>query len=243
MRQAPLMWDAVFGGAHIMETRVDIAGVTYYEYGSSHYAANAQTGLWSLTTTGAAFESFSIGGCYSASCNLVILNPAQIPKMAKIEVWVRLVGELATTEWIRKGVFYIDTREWDAAHEFLTITAYDAMLMADRPYISAGDDVGTWPKTDSEVVAEICDKLGLSLDDRTELHGYEVQLPAVYSDGSESDTVRDVLGWIAAMNCGNWVITDEGKLRLLHAVPPAATNYLVTEDGDRITFGGVRIIV
>jgi hypothetical protein len=53
---------------------------------------------------------------------------------------------------------------------------------------------------------------------------------------------------IAAAHGGNWVITDEGKLRLIPlGSAPAETNNLVTEHGDTITFGegkeGVSILV
>ena len=55
-------------------------------------------------------------------------------------------------------------------------------------------------------------------------------------------TMREVLSGIAISNAGNWVITLEGKLLLIKITDiPPETNYLITEDGDAITFGGVRI--
>jgi hypothetical protein len=56
--------------------------------------------------------------------------------------------------------------------------------------------------------------------------------------------MREVLGFIAAMYGGNWVITKEGKLSLITlAGLPEETNYLVTNFGNPITFGGDRILV
>lgn len=57
-------------------------------------------------------------------------------------------------------------------------------------------------------------------------------------------TMTDILEGVAVSNAGNWVMSDEGKLLLLRYgdIPPE-THYLVTEYGDAITFGGVRILV
>ena len=44
---------------------------------------------------------------------------------------------------------------------------------------------------------------------------------------------------------GNWIITDENKLRLivLGDIPAGDTSLLVDQYGDFITIGGYRIIV
>lgn len=478
MRTAPEHWNELLNGEHITETRVDIGGVSYYGY-------DGESGIWSLTTHNALFENFSVGNCHSGTIDLTLVNPQSIPKMAKMEVYVRLVeewidpelfeldeiigsgvnksaptnstvryssavkktgdtlslpenaGEITvtadntgttqavlrgkffefvgenrvyygspelsvyyfpyytpvirftpsyfpsaytvkpfvhhrTTDWVRKGVYYIDTREWDAQHEFLTITGFDAMLKAEQPYIVSeasdpvileeftipkgrikGDvngngevdtdnidwedggrsdrvyvlatiqrrielsdlqfwcadvngsggltafDAGLiaqrangdynaytnldyynnwtwrdathnwttfaeitvptgatlilpdgfsyeaatggvnifcanppleemtaqvaifgWPRRDSLVALEIAMRIGVELDSRNVLDkGYMVQLPAVSSDGSESMTLREVLGYVGAMYGGNWVINDEGKLQLVPLQP------------------------
>lgn len=152
MRTPPTNWTALMAAPHTTETRVDIAGVSYYGY-------DGEGGVWSLATTGALFENFSVGNCYGGQIDLVLVNPETIPPMAKIEVYVRLTNGTLTTAWVRKGVYFIDTRQWDAQHEFLTITGYDAMLKAEQPYLTTGD-VGQWPKVDTEVVDEVCERLG-----------------------------------------------------------------------------------
>ena len=272
------------------------------------------------------------------------------------------------TDWIRKGVYFIDTREWDARHEFLTITGFDAMLKAEQPYIISDatdpvildeftipqgrmrgdvngngvidadyvpyaeggrsdnqitlaasvdkahlDEIETWcadvdddgwvtgtdslkiderangtfgaytnadyygnwtwrddthdwfvfaaktvpngavlilpdgftyeeatgginiicanppltektaqiaifgwPRLDNLVALEVAMRIGVELDSRTVLNkGYMVQLPAVSTDGDESMTLREVLGYVGAMYGGNWIINDEGKLQLV----------------------------
>ena len=91
-----------------------------------------------------------------------------------------------------------------------------------------------------DAVAEICHLMDVELDSRTVLNGsYTIDYPA------NDWTLRDVLGFIGAAHAGNWIITNEGKLLLipLFGGMPAETNYLVTENGNPITFGGVRILV
>lgn len=66
---------------------------------------------------------------------------------------------------------------------------------------------------------------------------YIVQFPAQYS-------LRDVLGSIAAMYGGSFLITNEGLMRFVaFADLPGETFYLVTNDGSPITFGGKKILV
>ena len=49
---------------------------------------------------------------------------------------------------------------------------------------------------------------------------------------------------IAAAHGGNWHMSDAGRLRLVPLLSaPAESSLLVTEHGDAILFGGVRILV
>lgn len=148
--------------------------------------------------------------------------------------------EYAEGEWIKKGVFYIDTREVDQTSEEDTIMhfhAYDAMLKAEAMYPETNIN---YPATDTQVVQEIASYLGVPVDDRTwsvMTHGYVVQYPVGY-------TCREVLGYIAAAYAGCFVMSDTGNLWLvqLAGIPPES-NYLIDSGGYIITFGGDRIIV
>ena len=91
-------------------------------------------------------------------------------------------------------------------------------------------------------VADIAARMGVAVDSRTVL---DASFPMQYPVDDDGDmTMREALGRIAVANAGNWIITDEGKLLLvgLNSMPKE-TNYLVTENGSAITFGGVRILV
>lgn len=190
-----------------------------------------------------ASKTLSVGSCCGAEIDLSIRNPGEIPRMAEIDLFVRLSGKAGESEWIPKGVFYIDTREVDNrensgnTNDIMTIHGYDAMLKAEQVYLQQGD-VGTWPRAMTTVVNEICTRMGVELDSRTALNGsYQVEYPNDY-------TMREVLGYIGAVNGGNWIITETGKLRLvrLNELPPE-TFLLVTENGSPIRFGEVRILV
>ena len=176
-------------------------------------AADLQEGqLFGVTITGGLYkdERFSIGSCVSREIEVrFLLGDAVIPRMAMIQPEVRLVNDNGdVSEWIPKGTFWLDTRELDKETGIMTIRGYDAMLKGEATYIASGV-VGDWPKTMTSVASEIAGLMGLTMDSRNTLDpDYMMQLPTDYS-------MREILGYIAAANAGNWIITDEGKLRLI----------------------------
>lgn len=230
----------IAGNDHWFETKVEINGVSY--------------GETSIMSSVASYRVFSeeqptVGGCLAAELELVILAPAvTIPRMAEVKPYVRVVNETQTSEWIPQGIFYIDTREVthnDSGLDILTLHCYDAMLKTEADYPSTST---SFPKSDINVVKEIAKTIGLQstisettgIDSRTVTlmdNDYQIGLPVGYS-------MREVLSNIAAMYCGNWIMTYDGKLRLVSlAELPEETNYLVDNQYDAITFGGDRILV
>ena len=98
----------------------------------------------------------------------------------------------------------------------------------------------TGTSTDIQMVEEIAYQMGISVDSRTTTlmtAAYAIPFPAGY-------TYREILGFIASMYAGCFIITEEGKLRLvaIYELPPV-TNYLIDSAGNWITFGGDRILV
>lgn len=162
----------------------------------------------------------AVGCCVAAQLDVTMKKPnVAIPKNAELVPYVRLRNREKHSEWIKKGVFYIDTRkETDGGRDKkLVLKAYDAMLKTETDYPSSSL---SWPATDISVVREICSYLGFELDPRTEAiitKGYRVQLPTGYS-------CREVLGYIAAMYGGNFVMSDLGRLLLVQmGTQPADT--------------------
>lgn len=148
--------------------------------------------------------------------------------------------EESYSEWIQQGVYFVDTREViksESNVDVLVLHGYDAMLKAEQMFVSGtilGDSV------DIDMVNEIARLMGVAVDERTTAlmtMGYTIPLPTGY-------TLREVLGYIASMYVGGFIITDVGKLRLVSVLEmPEETNYLINEEYDYITFGGYRILV
>lgn len=148
--------------------------------------------------------------------------------------------EDASSEWLPQGVFFVDTRERtvsDTGEDVLELHGYDAMLKAEQDFVS---ETITGDSTDTDMVDEIASIMGVTVDPRTYTvmtAAYTIPLPTGYS-------CREVLGYIAAMYVGCFIMTDEGKLRLVSILElPPETSLLITEDGDPIQFGTDFILV
>ena len=198
-----------------------------------------------------------IGKAIAGEIDFQIQKPAvTIPKRAEVVPFVRgLVAEedehgnpiVIESEWIQKGRFFIDTRKQtndDDGLVILTVHGFDAMMFAEDDYESSL----SWPAWDYDVVAEIAAQMGVALDSRTVdiMKNGDETSPGTYQLQAApiGYTKREVLGFIASMYVGNFVMSDLGELRLLTLLEmPAETNHLIDEHGYAITFGGVEIIV
>lgn len=220
----------IAGNNYWYETRVLVNGVPYDE-----------TQLFSVSTSHEMFHGTpTIGGAVAGEIDVTMVYPsADVPPMASIQPQVRVKNDTLTSGWIPQGFYYIDTRERtinDHGESVLIIHGYDAMLKAEQMYNGriAGDS------TDIQMVTEIAYQMGVTLDPRTNAlvtNGYTIPLPTGY-------TYREILGYIASMYVGCFIMSDEGKLRLVSILElPPETNYLVDNAGDAITFGGDRILV
>ena len=218
--------------SHWFETRLVIDGVGTY----------GETDLFAMSTTHEMFHnSPTIGSAVAGEITVKMVYPTNvtIPVMAKLLPQVRVCNATQQSEWISQGVYYIDTRErtvTDYGESVLELHGYDAMLKAEQMY----NGRITGDSTDIQMVNEIAYQMGVSVDSRTTTlmtAAYNIPLPTGYS-------YREVLGYIASMYVGCFIITDEGKLRLVSITElPPETNYLINEQGDAITFGGDRILV
>ena len=228
MQNTTALFDSIFlNPKHYTEARLDINGVSYYE-----------DTLKGITTYQSVFSGNGpiIGSCVSSEIDVQMLIPdADIPRMAKLRPYVRITDGTRYSEWLPKGVYYIDTRSKNA--DTITLHGYDAMLKGEQEYFGANL---SWPNIDINVVNDIASIIGVDLDERTTYamtRGYTVELPAGY-------TCRETLGFIAAMYCGCFVISDSGELRLIRLNEmPEDTGYLVDRNGNPFTFGGDHIIV
>lgn len=180
------------------------------------------------------FDKFSVGNTCSAELTLSVWMKEEIPRMAKIVPYGK---DETDGQWHKLGGFYLDTRT--QKNSLLEIVAYDGMLKSEIEWYPSQDL--SFPMTMEVASMEIADLMGMQLDERCQFNpSYMVDS---YPD-SET-TLRQVLGYIAAAHCGNWIVTADEKLLLvpLFGDMPPETNYLVEEYGNPITFGGTRILV
>lgn len=183
-------------------------------------------------------ENPCVGSCIAAEIDISFKEPpGSITRMAQILPYIQIYNSTETSEWIPKGVFYIDTRSTDEDSKKLYIHGYDSMLKAEAPYPASAM---AWPAKDSNVLTEIALNMDVEIDDRTwdiipQSGTYDIQFPAAY-------TMREVLGFIAGMHGGNFIINDNGELQLIALNGlPETSDLLINENGYYITFGGTRI--
>ena len=200
MNSTSTVYNSIFAGIHRFEVKVAITGTDY-----------GMNVLTSLNSNRSVFGSGSprLGLAPAGELSLSLyLDSASVPRMAEIRPYFRVVNDTQQSEWIAKGVYFVDTREADTTTGLLTLHAYDAMLKGEQAYPSTSH---LWPAADLDIVTEIASFLGIAVDARTtELMtaGFLIPLPAQY-------TIRETLQYIAALYGGSFVITDSNTLRLI----------------------------
>lgn len=227
---------------HWFETQVIINGVTCGE--NQLFSVNTHVEMFQGTPT--------LGKAVAGEISIKMLKPSvDIPAMAKIQPQVRVCRDFGeevddvwvvtrqNSEWLAQGIYYIDTRETTKNQDgldVLTLHGYDDMLKAEQMY----NGRITGDSTDIQMVNEIAYQMGVNVDARTTAlitNGYTIPFPTGYS-------YREVLGYIASMYVGCFIMSEIGELRLVSLLElPPETNYLIDQAGDAITFGGDRILV
>lgn len=189
-----------------------------------------------------------VGSAITGYIDVEMIAPYNVPKKARTALYCRATNGIETSEWLPQGVYFIDTREQTHTgngYDVLKLKAYDAMLLAEVTYPS--DTQHDYPLLDKEIVQFIADNMkvdqdgrGIQVDPRTwdiMTAGYKFPLPVGYS-------MREVLCMIAAAYAGNFIISPTGELRLVSMFDlPPETRHLITDDGYKITFGGMYILV
>ena len=159
-------------------------------------------------------QGLSIGSAVAATCSMTVRTTATIPKSATVTLEMRLTDGTTASEWLPAGTYYISHRSRDPINGLVTLECYDAMLKSNAEYTATG----AWPRAMSDMVTELAGLLGVAVDSRTVIEtgsAYTVSLP------DTGTTINAILCGIAAVHGGNWVITPEGKLRLVPVVSAA----------------------
>lgn len=210
---------------------------TAVEYAGSAIVENSVNITAHLYSEG----KFSVGGVGSAKLEIEVKPGSNtIKTMAEIHVFARLRKDNLVSEWLPQGIYYIDSRTENkdpVTNEVISvnITAYDAMRKADSFLLDVGEAITNWPRPMSTLVNEIAQYMGVQLESGTSISS------SLTCQADYSYTRRDYLSDIAKAHAGNWIITYEGKLRLVKIF--SEFSLLSTEDYIPITFGGVGILV
>lgn len=181
----------------------------------------------------------TVGNCIAGQISIEMIRPkGEIPRRARLAPYVRLTNGKEHSEWIPKGVFFIDHREYSGEeNERMVLNGYDHIILTEDEFPSSTNE---WPRKDVDVVRDIANEIGASVDKRTVQimnKGYKVNYPAGYS-------MREVLENIAAMYAGSFIMSDTAELLLVTMFGiPKETSYLIDNVGFAITFGGERILV
>ena len=209
MNSTSTVYNSIFSGIHRFEVKVNIAATAEgLVQSSTDYGMDVLT---SLSSSRSVFGSGSprLGLAPAGELSLSLyLDSGSVPRMAEIRPYFRVVNDTQQSEWIAKGVYFVDTREADTTTGLLTLQAYDSMLKGEQAYPSTEH---TWPYSDINVVTEIASLLGVTVDSQTTTlmtAGFQIPLPSQY-------TIRETLQYIAALYGGSFVITDSNTLRLI----------------------------
>ena len=205
MQTTSELYNSILLKPYDVETKIDI----YTSDGKALVGSYGEDVLVSCMTTGKLFSSPSVGAAVGREIDVKMLMPTEtLPRMAMLKLFVRIKYGTDASEWIQKGVYFIDTRSTDKLTDVLTIHGYDAMLKTEQLYCGSGD-VGQWPRTMATVVNDICSKIGVTLDSRTTISStYTCQLDTTFS-------MREYLSHIAAAHAGVFMMTDTGQMRLV----------------------------
>jgi hypothetical protein len=159
----------------------------------------------SHSVTSSLYDSVSIGNAGISTLTLEIYAD-EIPRGATIKRYLRLKNGDAASEWLPKGTFFTNRRMEDDG--LWTLEAYDSMRKADAVFITDGY-VGQWPRECTAIAMEIAERIGAKFDSRNVLDN------SVLVDYPNDDSMRTVLEKIGAANGGNWIITDDCKMRFI----------------------------
>lgn len=230
MQTTSALYKMIFAANH----RTEVQLLIYTD--ATNYITVGEDTLISLKITPSLFSQNTLGlGCTVSSEIDVEMRPisATIPRMAKMVPRVRLIAGNNTSEWLQKGVYYIDTRKMEKGAEgnrVLTIHGYDSMLKGEVNY---PENTQTWPTTDINVLNEIATLMGVTVKSTTLSQitkAYTVQYPGTY-------TCRETLGFIASMYGGSFIMDYAGELCLVPLNNSSASLVNLGQNAESISFG------
>lgn len=185
-------------------------------------------------------QPMAVGSCIAATLSVSVMTTDHIE--SPVRVMCRITDEESYSEWASFGTFFINQRDDSQHNGLVTLDCYDAMLMANTPYLSESDDTAlVWPRPMIDVVEDIAARLEVGIDPRTKINtGADYMIP----EPSTDKTMQSLLADIAICHGGNWIITEDNLLRLVPLTSAADETYrLIDEDFNVITAADGSTIV
>lgn len=198
MQQTSDLYKSILAGEHWVDVKITIGGV---EYTSDEIEA--------LSISGDLFgkEVPAVGNVINRTLTVSLLTPQiAIALGAEVKVYACIYNREQRSEWLQKGVYYVDDRKRnlsDSGHDTTTdIVAFDALCKTDE------EPTGfTWPSGSQSVLDAIAGCLGVTNDILVDKN-YTISKP-------DDMTMREILGYIAAAYGGNIIINDYGHLDMI----------------------------
>lgn len=202
---------------HKVECKLLIDGVEYGE--DDLVSVETENNLFSE-------EAPSCGNTVSGTITAKLRTPSSsIRTKAKMELFARVTSGDLASEWIPNGVYFLDTREKQKAKNgedtIIVLDGFDAILMGEQEYKPSGD----WPKSDAEVLSEMCSILGVECVWQPDKN-FPINEPVGYS-------VREIIGYIAAMYGGSVTMDGSGKLKFV--------GLRQNQGGNDVVFSGLSV--
>lgn len=163
------------------------------------------------------FDDLTIGNAISAQMQVKLAGIQNISIGADIIIQQRVKNTEETSDWFTKGVFFVYKVDKDQNAKTTTVTGYDALYKSDATFMRTG----TWTsQTTPTIVQMIATDIGVDIHADTEsfLESNPLNIDYIPSISENGTTDRDMLSYIAVMYAGNWMIDEDGYLKLIRLI-------------------------
>ena len=242
MHSTTTLYDTIKSGNHVNRVVLELETVSN---GVTEYVELDESSIYSLKTMGSVFadNTPSIGSFCAREIDVSFKPPIgkTIPKRARMRVFTYLDNGTQQSERIPKGVFFIDTRDYNSSRTRMFVHGYDAAIKFDTDIAETDFE---WPVSPTTLILQLAQSVGVSVVLPVDL--ITLLLTNVYRVPLTICTKREMIRYIAAAIGCNAVIDDRGRLRFLFLKIDTTAgdgNYLVDEAGNRIVIGGDRLFV
>lgn len=218
MRTAPTGWAAIYEAPHRTSYKFVINGVEYLPTDYVDTPVIKQPLM----------EEPSFGRCCTGSLEITVRKKENvtIPKAASVVAYCRIENNDAYTDWVDIGYFNVSKRV--NYSETISLTCNDRMIFAGQTYLDK-TEFTEWPQAMTDVLDEIASIMDVDIDERTTIR---TDSSCYVAYPNEDVLMSEILASIAAAHGGSFVMTGEGKLRLI-PFPDTTTSGMYFYDLDK----------